>query len=312
MSKKGRSSSKENTSHLFNRYVWLVDVIYRTGGITFEEINDRWMQSQLNEDGEELPLRTFHNHRAAVQQMFDIDIECDKRNGYKYFIENSDDMERGGVRRWLLNTFAVNNLINESHKLKNRIQFEYIPSGQQYLTPIIEAMRDGIVLEVTYHPYWHDAFTMQLRPYFVKVFKQRWYVIGYNTYNDSVRIYALDRIEGLAATDERFTMPKDFEPEAYFANCYGIDHGDNPERVVLKMSAYQAKFARALPLHHSQKEEASGEGYSLFSYYMSPHTYDFKQAILSMMAEVEVLAPQSLRHEMQTIINDMATKYQPK
>jgi hypothetical protein len=65
-------------------------------------------------------------------------------------------------------------------------------------------------------------------------------------------------------------------------------------------------------LHHSQKEEASGEEYSLFSYYLSPHAYDFKQALLSLMAEVEVLAPASQRLEMQTIINDMATKYQPQ
>ena len=94
--------------------------------ITFEEINERWMRSQLNETGDEIPLRTFHNHRKAIEQMFDINIECDKRDGYVYYIENSEDMERGGVRSWLLNTFAVNNLINESHKIKERIQFEML------------------------------------------------------------------------------------------------------------------------------------------------------------------------------------------
>lgn len=132
-----KKSSKDTTSNLFNRYVWLVDIIYRRGKITFEEINEYWQRSLLNLDGEDLPLRTFHNHRQAIEQMFDINIECDKRNGYKYYIENTDDMERGGVRSWLLNTFAVNNLINESHKLKQRILFEKIPSGQMHLTSII-------------------------------------------------------------------------------------------------------------------------------------------------------------------------------
>ncbi|MEG2599782.1 MAG: WYL domain-containing protein, partial [Muribaculaceae bacterium] len=133
-------SSKESVSHLFNRYVWLVDTIYRSGRITFEAINEKWYGSVLNESGEDLPLRTFHNHRKAIEQMFDINIECDKRNRYSYYIENTDDMERGGVRSWLLNTFAINNLVNESHKLKHRILFEQIPSGQHYLVPIIEAM----------------------------------------------------------------------------------------------------------------------------------------------------------------------------
>lgn len=304
-----RKSSKDNMSNLFNRYIWLVDTIYRTGRITFEEINERWMRSQLNETGEEIPLRTFHNHRKAIEQMFDINIECDKRGGYVYYIENSDDMERGGVRSWLLNTFAVNNLINESHKLRNRIQFENIPSGQKYLTPIIEAMRDNEVLRITYHPYWNDPFTTTVHPYFVKVFKQRWYVIGLNDYIGEVRIYALDRIEALETTDEKFTMPVDFEPEDYFVHCYGIDHQDAPQRVVLKVSAYQAKFVRALPLHHTQQEEKTADDYSIFSYYLCPHTYDFKQAILALMTEVEVLEPRSLRDEITEIIHEISFKY---
>ena len=53
-------------------------------------------------------------------------------------------MKRGGVRSWLLNIFAVNNLINEGHKLKQRILFEIIPSGQIYLTSVIEAMKDNL------------------------------------------------------------------------------------------------------------------------------------------------------------------------
>ena len=70
-----RSSSKSNTAILFNRYVWLVDTIYRAGRITFEEINERWLHSSLNDTEEDLPLKTFHNHKNAIQQMFDINIE---------------------------------------------------------------------------------------------------------------------------------------------------------------------------------------------------------------------------------------------
>ena len=98
-----KTTSKENTARLFNRYVWLVDLIYRYNHkITFEEINDRWINSDLNSSGEELPLKTFHNHKTAISDMFDIDIECDRRNGYTYYIDNADDMERGGVRSWLV------------------------------------------------------------------------------------------------------------------------------------------------------------------------------------------------------------------
>jgi hypothetical protein len=50
---------------LFHRYVWLVDTIYRTGKIIFEEINEKWLRNDSCE-GKEIPLRTFHNHRTAI------------------------------------------------------------------------------------------------------------------------------------------------------------------------------------------------------------------------------------------------------
>lgn len=46
------------TKDLFDKYIWLVDTIYRARKITFEEINERWLRSRLSE-GEDIPLRTF-------------------------------------------------------------------------------------------------------------------------------------------------------------------------------------------------------------------------------------------------------------
>lgn len=63
--------------NLLFKYIWLVDTIGRAGKITFEELNDRWMRSSLN-DGEELPKRTFHNWRADVEELFDINIDSVK------------------------------------------------------------------------------------------------------------------------------------------------------------------------------------------------------------------------------------------
>ena len=286
---------------LFNRYIWLVDTIYRADGITFEEINEKWLRNSMSE-GLDLPLKTFHNHRKAIEDMFDINIVCDKRGGYKYYIENADDMEKGGVRTWLLNTFAVNNLINESHHLKRRIVFEQIPSGQNFLTPVIEAMRDGMSIEIKYKSFWRqDEYTTDVEPYFVKVFKQRWYLIARNKIKDAIRIYVLDRIHALSQTGNAFVMPKDFSPEEYFYNSFGIISQDNcpPEIVELKVYGTQKEYFRTLPLHHSQEEVENADGYSIFRYYLSP-TYDFIQEILSHGCEVEVLSPQHLRDEVRS------------
>ena len=81
---------------LFDRYIWLIDTIYRAGKITFEEINKRWLRTEMS-NGEEIPLRTFHNHRKAIETMFDINIECNKRSGYYYYIENADDIDKDNL-----------------------------------------------------------------------------------------------------------------------------------------------------------------------------------------------------------------------
>ncbi len=298
---------------LFNRYIWLVDTIYRNKKITFEEINKRWVRTEMS-GGEELPLRTFHNHRKVIEEMFDINIECNKRGGYYYYIDNAEEMERGGVRNWLLNTFAVNNLINESHKLRQRILFEEIPSGRHFLTPIIEAMRDGLALEITYQNYWSEKpYTILIEPYCVKVFRQRWYVLAHNIQQDTLRTYGLDRIEDLKITDRPFVYPENFDPQEYFTTCFGIIAMDDVdvERIRVKVYNNQCKYFRSLPLHHSQREIETTSDYSVFEYLLQP-TYDFRQELLSHGADVEVLSPAWFRRELTDIVKGMKKLYKEK
>ena len=297
------------TKDLFDKYIWLVDTIYRAGKITFEEINERWLRSRLSE-GEDIPLRTFHNWRIAIEQVFDININCNRKGGYYYYIENADDMQKGGVRNWLLNTFAVNNLINESHHLKRRILFEEIPSGRKYLTTVIEAMRDGLELELYYQSYWYEKpSTYTLQPYCIKVFKQRWYVIGFCKERNNIRTFSLDRIQQLTTLDAKFVYPKDFDPEAYFADYFGIMiENKKLETIRIKIYGMHVQYIRALPLHRSQCEIETTVDYSIFEYRMKP-TLDFRQELLSRGADVEVLAPLSFREEMIQSVNKMSSLY---
>jgi len=296
--------------NLFDRYIWLVDTIYRAGKITFEEINQKWLRTDWS-GGKDLPVRTFHNHRETIQDMFDININCDRRDGYSYYIENKDDMERGGVRSWLLNTFAVNNLINESHQLKSRILFEEIPSGQRFLTAIIEAMRDSLSIEMVYQPFGQDEqIKMLVDPYFLKIFKQRWYVVGRSDYHNAIRTYSLDRIQEIRTNETSFKMPKDFNPESYFENCFGIYKYDNINPCIVKIKAYgeQCKFLRTLPLHPSQQEIETKDEYSIFSYYLAPTT-NFKMELLSYGNNIEVISPEQFRSDIADTLKKMNIIY---
>lgn len=295
---------------LFRRYIWLVDLIYRSKKITFKEMNMHWMRTDMSE-GKPLPLRTFHNWIDKIEEVFDINIICNKCGGYYYSIEDVEELEKDGLRNWLLNTFSVNNLIHESYPLKQRILFEYIPSGREYLMPIIEAMREGKVICFSYQSYWWNTPKMvEAEPYCVKVFKQRWYVVVRNRIREALRIYALDRILSLSLSDTTFVYPTDFDPQDYFDASFGIivDEACVIETVRVKVYNNQNQFVRALPLHHTQREIENTDDYSIFEYRLRP-TYDFIQELLSHGDDIEVLSPAWLRKEIKKVAEKMYKRY---
>ena len=289
---------KQNSSVLFNRYIWLIDLIYSAGYITREEIDSRWSRTSLNFDHESMiPERTFHRYKDAIQEMFQIDIRYNKSRGY--YIENTEDIQRDELRQWLIGTFAVENLIGESSELRRRILLEDIPSGQRHLTPIIEAMRDGVKIRIMYQSF-HSAepSTFILAPYCVRVFRQRWYVLGTSEKGKELRLYGLDRILNTERTTTPFVLPPNFDAEAFFANGYGVTVDERkPEIVRISVDAYQANYLRSLPIHPSQEETERNNDYSVFQFFIVP-TYEFIKELLSYGGTLEVLSPKWLRKEM--------------
>ena len=297
--------------NLLNKYIWFVETIHRSRHITYEELNAKWRECELSE-GMDLPQRTFHKWRNAVEEMFGLIIDCERKGGYHYYIANAEELKEGNIRNWLLNTVSVSNLLIDNQHLKDRILLENIPSGQQYLADIIGAMKSGSTLTVTYQNYWHDeAHTFDIEPYCVKLFKQRWYVVGRTPYYDQVRIYSLDRILDLfVSNDKRFKMPKTFSSEEYFEQCYGIEIGKDikPEKVKLKVSDHQSNYIRAVPLHHSQEETERNENFSIFELWLRP-TNDLLREILWHGNDIEVLEPEWYRNEIANTIEEMDQIY---
>ena len=293
-----------------NKYVWLVETIYRAKKITLKEINQRWLDTDLSE-GLEIPRRTFHTWKNAVEEMFGLVIMCDKSDGDRYYIENREVLEDDGLQRWLLSTMSVSNTLLDNKSLSDRILLENIPSGQDFLATVMEAMKKSKVLEITYKGFWSDSeHTFPVAPYCVKLFRQRWYMVGNSVYEDRIRIYALDRVQNLALMYEPFKYPTDFSPEIYFEGYFGIIHDENCalETVKLKVSPNQANYLRSLPLHPSQKEMERHEEYSVFALYLRP-TFDFQQELLWNGDALEVLEPLWLREEMAEKVKRMCNLY---
>lgn len=287
----------------FNRYVWLIDTINRAGHITLADISRKWEDSSLNDEGGPLAERTFHNHRIAIEDTFGIEIKCDRSLGY--YIANSDDLEGDGVRQWLLESLSLNNILNETKDMRERILFEDIPSSKRWLTVLVNAMRDGKAVEMTYKSFWRgEETTFIAHPWCLKLFKQRWYVLAKSEEYDEPRIYSLDeRMLAITPTKKALKVPSKFNAREFFSNYFGIFVGQDykAERIRLKVDAYQVNYFNSLPLHPSQRLIESNDEYSVYEYWLAP-TLDFRQEVLRHGPTVEVLEPETFREE---VIDDL-------
>ena len=293
----------------FNRYVWLIETIQQAGHISRADLSAKWEKSPLNETGEELYERTFHNHRQAILDIFGIEIKCDRSMGY--YISNESDIGNPGVRQWLLESIQMNNLLNETADMRDRILFENVPSSYRWLTTLVAALRDRKCVQLTYQSFWKDeATTFVVHPYCLKLFKQRWYLLARSDGKRTPYLYGLDRISAVEVLSKAAKVPASFNAEEFFADHYGIIVGtENPLCTVeLKVVADQVKYFDSLPLHWTQKKVEETPEYTVYSYHLIP-SFDFRQEILGRGGAVEVLMPDWFRQEVKEEIAKMVKNY---
>ena len=300
------------TPTLFKEYIWLVNTIYHAGRISLADINKRWMRTDMSE-GMPLSRTTFNRHKDAIEDIFGIYIDCDRRDGYRYYIGNEEVLREDSVQNWMLSTLTVNNLVSESMSLQHRIVLENIPSDGECLETVIKAMRESKKVTIRYHRYQSaEAKTFTISPYCIKLFRQRWYLLG-KFHDGGFAIFSFDRMEDITPTDETFKMDKGFNANDFFSECYGVVIGDGtlPERIVLRAYGSERCYLRDLPLHHTQKElKQTGEtNYADFELFLRP-TSDLKGYIMSRGAWMKVLQPAWLADEIRQYHEDAIKKYQ--
>lgn len=297
----------------FKRYIWLIELLQSYSMLTFEEIQDLWMESYVNDEKKPLAPRTFFNNIDAIRDMFGIYIVCN-RSTNEYHIENEEDIKGNGIRNWMMNALSLNNILTESASMKDRIIFEDIPSSQKFLVAIMKAMKEGTKVFVKYQSFKKDhPDERYLNPYCVKSFKQRWYLLASTDENPDPHIYALDRFLEIKQSHLEFQIPEDFNAKDYFAPFCGYPTGNeeyvHAVNVKVKVNAHQRNYFRTLPLHSSQEESETYDDYSIFTYHVIPNFY-LKKELISYMDAVEVLEPEEFREEINRTLKSIIQNYE--
>lgn len=300
-------------SELIGKYIWLIQTLTAAGGggLTFKELGEKYSRRF----GMTYSRRTFNNHRLAVADLFGIDIDCDRRTNCYFIPYGGDVLDNEESIGWLVNTFTVNNLLSLSkERLSGRVSVEEIPSGQKYLTAIMQAMEDGKELEIVYGKYSSDSLeTLHIQPLAVKEHEKRWYLVAFcheraasgdsEAGNDDMnawRVYGLDRICSLRVTGNSFKMPRNFDVDGIFSQSYGIyfpKAGQKPVTIRFKVTDEEARYIRDLPIHRSQAEEGKAEGGGrIFRIRVIPNK-NLTMEFCRHAGRLEVLEPEAVRRE---------------
>lgn len=194
------------------------------------------------------------------------------------------------------------------------IQFEVAPTyvGLPWLAPLYRTIRQGQAVALRYQPF-HAAEPLAklVHPHLLKEYHHRWFLLGVEDGQTRVSTFALDRIQALDVhTDMRY-CPIGIDPETYFRHIIGaaVPEAAAVETIRLRFTAVRAPYVRTKPLHPGQQVVADDLDGMEVVLCLIP-TQELLTQLLSYGADLEVLAPASLRAKMQQVLRQSLAAYE--
>ena len=308
-------------------YSWLIGLL-DSAHLTFEEIADEWKEAHANQNNDVLDKRTFHRYRDNIQSQFGISVECNKSDGYRYYVKR-DPVDDDDVTEWMLSSMRLASL-GDMLKYHNKVMLDTPPYNTEYLDDILAAIDKHYLLKFKYVSGFGAESDMVLAPAFVRYYKQRWYVVGVKvgdckfSQTDNkvderklIRCLPFDRISFLKMICEKHPLPakmkKFLTPENYYEDCFGIYRIEDVPVENIRIRAFypEYNYIEEVPLHESQqKVKESKDGmYREYTLTVRP-SRDFLQELLWHGRNIIVLKPESLKQEVIGILKDMAQSYE--
>jgi len=244
--------------------------------------------------------RTLYRLNETLSNNFGIEIVFDyANNGYFFDQENSTNPESFLSLLEILTTaelfstnFKEKNNALSFVEFENKAAIEHIPNFKI----VLDAIQQQLPITFKHNSFYHlkqEEYT--LKPYFLKQYQNRWYVIGES--ENGYRTFGIDRIENITIGSEKFKA-KTEEAKDKFSHVIGLNYVDHKmEKVQLSFHISQKPYVISLPLHHTQKE-INTDNENSFDIELRIHpNFEFRQQILKYGSLVKVLEPKWLAEE---------------
>ena len=256
--------------------------------------------------------RTLYRLNQTLSRDFGIEIVFDYNYDGYYFDEDKSTNPEAFLS--LLEILVTAELFSTNFKEKNNalsyVEFENraaIETLPNFKT-VLNAIQLQLPINFNHHSFYHlkeEIYT--LKPYFLKQYQNRWYVIGET--EKGYRTFGIDRIENITIRTKKF-KPNTEEAKDKFSHVIGLNYVDHKmETIKLSFHISQKPYLVSLPLHSSQKE-INPENDETFDIKLLIHpNFEFSQQILKYGSLVKVLEPQWLAIEIKDEIIKSLNQY---
>lgn len=266
-------------------------------------------ESELHGVNLNVSEKTFKRDLNAINLLYKKSIQFNFSKK-KYEI---DKVENEQYSARLLEAFDIYNALNVNAALANHLDFEQQkPLGLENFHGLLHAIKNRLQVNISYQTFGYDEPSLRkTNPYFLKEFKNRWYLIAKDLKNGAVKTYSLDRIKEIEITKKPFTFPADQNPKEKFQHSFGVIDsidGSIPEKVVLSFTRKQGKYVKTLPLHHSQEIliDNPEELRIRLKVYLA---FDFIKEVLSYGDDVKIIEPVSLIEMVKEVYRKALERY---
>ena len=206
--------------------------------------------------------------------------------------------------------YRISKIIGKSETQLLQVEEPVKTEGSNWLEPILKAIVDKDSLSIVYRGFGRPEKEHLMSPYLLKEYRNRWYVVGYSATAKNILVLALDRINGISKSKEKFVMDETFTPSTFFEYSFGITQINDGKAATVELlfTPQQAHYVLSQPLHHSQqtiKHDENGLHIKL-AVYLTP---ELIMSILSYADNVKVLAPEELIEQISQQITNMSRLY---
>ena len=170
--------------------------------------------------------------------------------------------------------------------------------GLEHIDTLYQAIIKKCALVLGYQSFKaRSANTFDFHPYYLKEYRNRWFVIGLMKRNSQILTLALDRIESISDCERSFIhKQKGFNASDYFKDVLGVTVNPNgkTEKVILLADKQTAPYILTKPIHHSQQVEETLSNGVVISIHVQLN-YELERELLGFGDRLRVLAPEKLK-----------------